>query len=32
MQLHIIASLDIQLANPTGVDRPRKRQEEPVQR
>ena len=29
MQLHIIASFDIRLVNPTGVDRPRKRQEEP---
>jgi hypothetical protein len=26
MQLHIIASLDIRLANPTGADRPHKRQ------
>jgi|SoiMetStandDraft_2_1073263.scaffolds.fasta_scaffold14768_3 hypothetical protein len=32
MQLHIIASLDIRLVNPAGVDRPRKRQEEPVRR
>src|SRR5690348_7046792 len=32
MQLHIIDSLDIRLANPTGADRPHKRQEEPVQR
>src|SRR5215470_14608110 len=30
MQLHIIASLAIRLVNPNGVDRPRKRQEEPV--
>src|SRR5215510_11258040 len=32
MQLHIISSLDSRRVNPTGVDRPRKRQEEPGQR
>jgi len=32
MQLHIIVSLDIRLANPTGADRPHKKHEKPVQR